>query len=128
MTLRSPLSRVLGRGPAGHGSREWLLQRASSVALVPLAAWLAASLFALPAFDHGTVAAWAARGAHPVWLALFVVVSAHHSQLGVRVVIEDYVHAPPVKTLALLVVSFGHVLLAVAGVAAIAKLVLGAAA
>jgi succinate dehydrogenase / fumarate reductase membrane anchor subunit len=97
----------------------------SSVALVPLAVWLLVALATLPAFDHHTVATWVGSGWTPVWLFLFVLTAAHHSQLGIRVIIEDYVHAPSLKTLMLLVVMFAHVLLAIAGAAAILKLAYG---
>jgi succinate dehydrogenase / fumarate reductase membrane anchor subunit len=128
MTLRSPLARVLGRGSAGHGSREWLVQRVTSVALVPLTLWLLFSLLALPALDRDIVIGWIAGGSHSVWLALLVLTAAWHSQLGLRVIVEDYVHSPGIKALTLIALAFAHVLLAFAGVAAIIRIALGLAA
>jgi succinate dehydrogenase / fumarate reductase, membrane anchor subunit len=127
VTLRSPLGRVLGRGAAGHGVQDWWQQRVTSVALAALGVWFLAALLGLPAFDHATIVRWIAGGWTPVLLALLVLTAARHSQLGLRVVVEDYVHADGVKTAALLVLTFVHVLLAAAGVFAILELALGTA-
>jgi succinate dehydrogenase / fumarate reductase, membrane anchor subunit len=58
-------------------------------------------------------------------LILFVLVAARHSQLGVRVVIEDYVHTEGLKALALVLIDFTHVLIAAAAVFAVLKVALG---
>ena len=128
MSLRSPLGRVLGTGSAKEGVQQWWLQRLTSVALVPLSIWFVVSLLSLPSFDHAIVAAWMSQSWTALLLVLFVVVGAWHSQLGVRVVVEDYVHATGVRTLTLVVVTFAHALLAAAGVFAILKVAFGSAA
>jgi len=124
--LRSPLGRVLGLGAAGHGVHDWWRQRVTSIALVPLGVWLLVALSSLSSFDQASVVAWIASGWNPVLLALFLVVAAQHSQLGLRVIIEDYVHHAVLKTVTLLLVSFAHVLLAAAGLFAVLKLAVGA--
>jgi len=128
MSLRSPLGRVLGTGSAKEGVQHWWVQRLSSIALVPLSIWFAVSLLSLPSFDHGIVAAWMSQSWTALLLVLFVLVSAWHSQLGVRVVVEDYVHAAGPRTLTLVVVTFAHVLAAAAGVLAILKVAFASAA
>jgi len=95
---------------------------------VPLSIWFVVSLLSLPSFDHAIVAAWMSQSWTALLLVLFVVVGAWHSQLGVRVVVEDYVHATGVRTLTLVVVTFAHALLAAAGVFAILKVAFGSAA
>jgi succinate dehydrogenase / fumarate reductase membrane anchor subunit len=125
MSLRGPLGQVLGRGSAKEGVHHWWLQRVSSVALVPLSIGFVASLLVLPALDYATLIAWMRQGATALGLVLFVLVAARHSHLGVRVVIEDYVHAPGLKTLGLVVSDFSHVLAAAAAVFAILKVALG---
>ena len=127
MSLRSPLGRVLGLGAARDGVRHWWHQRLTSVALVPLSIWFVVSLLALPSLDHATVAAWMSQSTTALLLIVFVLVAVWHSQLGVRVVVEDYVHAPGSKLLSLTIVSFAHVLLAVAGVFAVLRVAAGAA-
>lgn len=127
MSLRSPMRRVLGAGSAKEGVHHWWQQRLTSVALVPLAVWFVVSLLTLPSFDHGTVAAWMGQSPTALLLILLVLVSAWHSHLGVRVVVEDYVPAPGARTVTLTLLSFLHALLAAAGVFAVLKVALGGA-
>jgi succinate dehydrogenase / fumarate reductase membrane anchor subunit len=125
MSLRAPLGVVLGRGSAKHGVHQWWLQRVTSIALVPLSIGFVVSLLALPALDYATLIAWMRQGGIALGLVLFVLVAARHSQLGVRVVIEDYVHAPGLKTLALVLSDFSHVIAAAAALFAILKVACG---
>ncbi|MGH8201242.1 MAG: succinate dehydrogenase, hydrophobic membrane anchor protein [Steroidobacteraceae bacterium] len=126
-TLRSPLARVLGLGSAKEGVHHWWMQRLTSVALVLLTVWFVVSLLSLPSFDHATVSAWMGQFWTAVFLVLLVFTGAWHSQLGVRVVVEDYVHGNGAKTLALALLTFFHIVVAVAGVLAILKVALGGA-
>ncbi|HWG32206.1 MAG TPA: succinate dehydrogenase, hydrophobic membrane anchor protein [Steroidobacteraceae bacterium] len=124
MSLRSPLGRVLGLGSAKEGVHHWWVQRLTSVALVPLAVWFLVSLLSLPALDHTTVIVWMAQSGTSLLLILFVLIATWHSQLGLRVVVEDYVHGGA-KTVVLVLVTFAHALIAVAGVFAILKVAFG---
>ncbi len=127
MSLRSPLGRVLGAGPARQGVHHWWMQRLSSVALVPLAIWFLVSLLALPSLDHAAVVAWMGQGPTALILVLFVLIGAWHSQLGVRVVVEDYVQDSAARTLCLVIFSFAHIGLAAAGVFAVLRVAFTAA-
>jgi succinate dehydrogenase / fumarate reductase, membrane anchor subunit len=127
VSLRSPLGRVLGLGAAKEGVQHWWRQRLTSLALVPLSIWFVVSLLALPSLDHATVHAWMSQSWTALLLIVLVVVATWHSQLGVRVVIEDYVHGAGAKTLTLVIVTFLHVGIAAAGVFAVLKVALGAA-
>jgi succinate dehydrogenase membrane anchor subunit len=127
VTLRSPLARVLGQGSAKGGVHHWWAQRLTSVALVPLGVWFVVSVLSLPSLDHATVTAWIGQLWTAVFLILLVLAGTWHSQLGVRVVVEDYVHGSGAKALTLALVTFFHVIVAVAGVLAILKVALGSA-
>lgn len=128
MSLRTPMRRVLGTGSAKGGVGHWWQQRLTAVALVPLSVWFAVSLLALPSFDHATVAAWMGQSSTALLLILLVLVAAWHSQLGLRVVVEDYVPSPGARTLTLTLLSFLHAVLALAGVFAVLRVSLGGAA
>ena len=127
VNLRSPLGRVLGLGAAKEGVHHWWTQRLTAIALVPLSLWFVASLLALPALDFTTVYAWMRQSWTALLLIIFVAVATWHSQLGVRVVIEDYVHGVGARTLTLVLVSFAHIGLAAAGVFAVLRVAFGAA-
>ncbi len=127
MSLRSPLGKVLGKGSAKEGVHHWWVQRLTSVALVPLTVWFVVSLLSLPSLEHVTVVSWMAHSWTALFLILFILVTPWHSQLGVQVVVEDYVHGG-VKTLTLVVITFIHAVVAAAGVFAVLKVAFGGAA
>lgn len=125
MTLRTPLSRVLGLGAAKEGVDHWWTQRLTSVALVPLSIWFFWSLLALGSLDYDTVHAWLGRPLPAAGAMLLVLVLAWHSNLGVQVVIEDYVQHPGLKLASLVLAKFFHVALAAAGVFALLGIATG---
>lgn len=126
MSLRSPLGKVLGLGTAKDGTSHWWGQRVSALSLLILGPWFAWCLATMPGFDHALVVAEIGRPFNSLLLLLLSVTLAYHSHLGVQVVIEDYVHAPGMKVLVLVLSRFAHVFLAVAAVFAILKIGLNA--
>jgi succinate dehydrogenase / fumarate reductase, membrane anchor subunit len=122
MSLRTPLGRVLGHGPANEGTRHWWVQRLTSIALVPLGIWFAVSLITLPLADPLVLGNWLSQGWNALLMLLLAALVAWHSQLGVSVVIEDYVHGHGLKTLALILNTFAHLVIAVAAVYAVLKI------
>ena len=114
MSLRSPLGKVLGTGSAKEGVHHWWLQRLTSIALVPLTIWFVVSLLSLGSFEHVAVITWMAQSWTALLLILFILVATWHSQLGLRVVVEDYVHGGS-KTLTLVLLTFIHTVVAAAG-------------
>lgn len=121
---RSTLARVRGLGPAREGVAHWWAQRLTAAALVPLSLWFAASVCALAGAGQDEVRAWAASPAVAVLLALTAVAVFHHAQLGVQVVIEDYVHAGWLKLAAVSLVKLAAVALAAVAIFSVARLAL----
>jgi succinate dehydrogenase / fumarate reductase membrane anchor subunit len=125
MTLRSPLSRVLGSGSAKEGTDHWWMQRVTAVALLILGPWFLFSFAGLDNYSQADIAAWVAAPANAVMLLLASITLAWHSMLGIQIIIEDYIHGPGLKVVSLILNKFAHVFLSVAAVLAILKMALG---
>jgi succinate dehydrogenase / fumarate reductase, membrane anchor subunit len=92
VSLRSPLQRVRGLGSAKEGVGHWWLQRLTAVALVPLTLWFMFSLITLQSASYDQVRAWLAQPLASIATISLVLALFYHAQLGIQVVIEDYVH------------------------------------
>ena len=125
MSLRSPLSRVLGLGSAKDGTAHWWAQRVTAVALVPLTLWFVFSLLTLPDFDYETVRTWLSVPVTGFLAVLLVGVLSYHSYLGTIVIVEDYVTSSGMKVLTLMTLRFLYVLTGGAAMFAILRVVLG---
>lgn len=123
--LRSPLNRARGLGSAKDGLHHWWAQRLTALALIPLVIWFAISLVMLSGADYGMVRAWIASPVAMVLLILTIVIGLHHGQLGMQVVIEDYVHNDGVKLALIVAVRFIAVLFGLAAVVAIMRIGFG---
>lgn len=126
MSQRTALGKVRGLGSAKDGTHHWWVQRLTSVALVPLTLWFVASVVSLVGADHATVAAWVASPVAAVLLVLLIAVTFHHAQLGLQVVIEDYVHTEALKIAGIILVKFAAAVLGLASILAVVKVALGA--
>lgn len=91
------LRRAIGLGSAKSGAHHWRLQRVTAVALVPLLIWLVASLVAHVGDPHQAVAQWLGQPTVAVTMGVLLVALFWHMKLGLRVIVEDYVHADRVK-------------------------------
>jgi succinate dehydrogenase / fumarate reductase membrane anchor subunit len=95
--LRTDLARVRHLGSAKDGVRHWWVQRLTAVALIPLGLWFIFAALHLAGLPLEAYRLWLGTGANLLLMALFVVAVFWHMQLGLQVVIEDYVHAESAK-------------------------------
>lgn len=106
MRTETPLSRVRGLGPAGHGGGDWWAVRLNSVALLLLSVWLVVSLLRLPAVDYATVTEWLREPLAAVPMLLLIVTTFWHIQHGLREVIDDYAHEESQRVLWITLLAF----------------------
>jgi len=121
MSLRSPLGAVLGLGAAKEGAKHWWSQRVTAIGLVLLGVWFIVSFARLGSLEYGAVTAWIANPCNATLLSLFVATLTYHSQLGVQIVIEDYVQGA-LKTIAIVLSNFFHIVLGSLGVVSVLRI------
>jgi len=122
MSLRTDLGKVRGLGSAKEGVAHWWAQRLTAIALVPLMLWLVINITYLAGADLKAVQAWMANPVTSVLLILMIVAVFHHMQLGLQVVIEDYVHTEWLKIASIIAVKFAAIALAAISLFAILKI------
>ena len=123
--LRSDLARARGLGSAKEGVQHWWAQRLTALALIPLGLWFVAGLIAHLGLDQAAAAAWLRRPVVLGLTALLIVALFHHAQLGLQVVIEDYVAHEATKLVALILVKAAAVVLATAALVALLTIAIG---
>lgn len=124
MSLQSPLGKVLGNGAAKDGAGHWWAQRVSAVGLVLLAPWFVMSLIALGDLSYVNIVSWIASPVNTVLLSLLVLTVSYHAQLGLQVVVEDYVAHKGIRMLTMLVINFTLLVLGVLGVFSVLRIAL----
>lgn len=103
---RTPLARARGLGAAHHGVSHFIIERATSVALVPLCLWAVWAGLKLAPVGYEGAQAFLASPVNAVMAILLVLVSARHMAVGMQVVIEDYIDKTPMR-IALLLLNTG---------------------
>lgn len=120
--MRSPLGRVRGLGPARSGVKHWWGQRVTALALVPLGLWFVYSILSMEGEGRLRMAHWVAAPMDTVLLLALIIAAFSHMQLGLQVVIEDYIHGEGARTLAQLAMRGLTVLLALTAIVSVLKL------
>ena len=119
--LRSPLGRARGLGSARAGSGHWWAQRLTSLALVPLSLWFIFSVIRLSGASHQMVIDWLSSTLTLSLMLALILFTFHHLQLGVQVVIEDYVHGERTKMGIVLMMKAVSVFLALTCIVSVLK-------
>jgi len=110
-----------------HGAGEWTAERLSSAILVPLTLWGLWSGFVLSGGGYDAALAWFRSPVNAVLLAVTLLVSVWHLQMGLKVIIDDYIHKPGSRGALLGLIGLLCLVIAAAGVFFIVRLALGSA-
>jgi succinate dehydrogenase / fumarate reductase membrane anchor subunit len=123
VTMRqTQLGRVKGLGAAKTGVHHWWAERVTSVALVPLTLWFVFSVLSLAGHPQPDIAHWIAHPLVAVLLIALILASFHHTQLGLQVVMDDYIHEEGPRILWILAMKAVVYLLGLAALLAVLKL------
>lgn len=104
--LRTPLSRARGLGSAKHGVGNFIGQRVSAAALVILMCWAFSQTPGLAVGGYDAARTWLAHPLNAALASLLAVTGFYHAQLGMRVIIEDYIEGAIPRTALLVANAF----------------------
>ncbi len=100
--MRSFLSRARGVGAAGSGTHHWWVERVTAIALVPLTVWFVYAVLHLLGAPQHNVHRFVANPVNTVLLLALVAMTFHHMQLGLQVIMEDYIDSQKWQAIAIL--------------------------
>lgn len=127
MELRSSLGRVRGYGPNKEGGvGHWWAERLAAIGLVPLTLWFIFSAVMMTGADLAHFKAWVGAYGNPVLLILFTIGIYYHGQMGLTVIIEDYIHHEAANLIVLVLVKLGAFFFATYTIFCILRLTFGA--
>jgi succinate dehydrogenase / fumarate reductase membrane anchor subunit len=123
--MRTPLGRVRGYGSAKSGTDDFIRQRLTAIANIPLT--IGAILIITSVIGRNHAAVTQILGSTPVAIVmlLFVISVFYHMRIGMQAIIEDYVHGERAKYALLILNTFYAFAAGFAAVYAILKLSFG---
>jgi len=120
--MRTPIAEVRHLGSAKSGTKHAWHMRITSAALVPLTIAFVWIVLTLVGKDYNTVRAALGSPLPAILILLFLGACIVHMQIGMRVIIEDYIHTHCAKTALLVANTFFSVAVGVACVYAVLRL------
>ncbi|MEO7324250.1 MAG: succinate dehydrogenase, hydrophobic membrane anchor protein [Dokdonella sp.] len=123
--LRTPIKNAVGLGSARHGVHHFIVQRTTAVALALLGVWFIWLALKMVHLDYAGAHALIAQPWNAVLMLAFLVAVFWHAQLGLQVVVEDYVTTPGLALVTQIAIKFLCFMGAAASVLAVIRITLG---
>ena len=105
-SLRSDLGKVKGLGSGRNGTKVWWSQRVSAIALVFLTIWFVTLIIRIMACSNAELLALVGSPFNTIMLLLFIGVGLYHGSIGMKEIIEDYIHCEKIKITSLIILHF----------------------
>jgi succinate dehydrogenase membrane anchor subunit len=121
-SLETPRHRVEGLGSAHAGVQQFWRLRVSGAALGILSFWFAFVALGLVGAEQVPVLSFLQHPINSVLMGAFMLVSAYHMALGLREVVEDYVHTNGLKIFLLLLIRLLAFTAAIAAAVALLRI------
>jgi succinate dehydrogenase / fumarate reductase membrane anchor subunit len=122
--MTTALKRVRGLGAARSGTETFWRQRLTAVANIPLVGFLIYTIVSHVGAPYAEVKAYLAQPLVALLLLALVINAAIHMRIGLKEIIEDYVHGGA-KVFAILLATFYAAGVGLASVVALLKIALG---
>ncbi|MFO1256673.1 MAG: succinate dehydrogenase, hydrophobic membrane anchor protein [Sphingomonadaceae bacterium] len=121
------IGRVRALGSAHSGAHHWLMVRYTSFANLLSGLYVAFGLAGLGSYTFKAMHDWLAHPLPATMMGLFVLCTFWHAALGLRELIEDYVHDHANKAIALVALNLLSFAGAAFGLLCVLRIALGAA-
>jgi succinate dehydrogenase / fumarate reductase membrane anchor subunit len=122
--MTTPLKRVRGLGAARSGTETFWRQRMTAVANIPLVIFLIYTVVIHVGAPYAEVRGYLERPLVALALLALVISAAIHMRIGLKEIIEDYVHGG-MKVVAILLATFFAAGVGLASAVALIKIALG---
>lgn len=122
MSYQTPLKHVKFLGSARKGTDHWVSERITSVFAIPLTLLLIIFIVTHLGSPRAEIISSMKNPIYAIGLPLALLVNIWHMQLGMRVIIEDYLHGEAGKLTALLLNSAYCAVLAALALFALVKM------
>lgn len=121
-TFQSHLAKAKGLGSTGEGTDHFIAQRVTAIALIPLLLWFCLSLAFLPQMDYQSLITWISSPIRAILLIILSLITFYHLELGLQVIIEDYISTYYLKLSSIVFMKMLCGFLAMASVFSILKI------
>ncbi|SVA08708.1 uncharacterized protein METZ01_LOCUS61562 [marine metagenome] len=126
MTIVKMVLRLLCLAPFEEAQRHWRSQRQTSMIVAVLGFWFIYQLlFVLPNFDYPQVLSWISDPLNAFILILLSLFLIYHAELGIQVVIEDYISTENLRKYALFFLRALRILVVIISLVAISSILIG---
>ena len=122
--MASPLKIAKGLGSAKTGLHHWWFQRLTAIALIPLTIWFVTIIAFINEADYQQSIDLISQPFNGTLLILFIIASFWHSQLGMQVVIEDYVSQKFMRITLLIIMKYFFIFIGILSIISILKIIL----
>jgi succinate dehydrogenase / fumarate reductase membrane anchor subunit len=123
MSLETPLHKVEGLGSAHSGVQQFWRLRITGAALAVLSVWFGYVALGLVGANLPTVLSFFQKPFNAVLMASFMLISCYHMALGLREVVEDYVHTNGMKIFLLLLIRVFALAVAATAIVALFRII-----
>jgi succinate dehydrogenase / fumarate reductase membrane anchor subunit len=103
--MATPLGKARGLGSAHRGTETFWRQRLTALANIPLTLFLILSILTHIGADYEQVRAYFAQPVVAVLMLALIISASIHMRIGLKEIIEDYVHGHGAKVAAVVLVT-----------------------
>ena len=124
-SMRTPLNRVRGLGPARSGTGHFWMQRLTAVSNALLVFAFVGILISMIGKPYEAAMATLSQPVVALLMLLFVISALVHMRIGMQTILEDYVHGELTKIIAVIANNFIAVAVGVVVVFSVLKIAFG---